>query len=91
MTERQSLTRNVISNWLVLAGSVIYALVLTPLVVRTLGTELYGIWSFLNGLLAYAEMFYLDLGVAYVKYVAQFIARADQSGIRRLARVIAAL
>ncbi len=91
MTERQSLTRNVVSNWLVLAGSGIYALAITPFVVRTLDTELYGIWSFLNGLLAYAEMFYLDLGVAYVKYVAQFVARTDQPAIRRLARVIATL
>lgn len=91
MTERDSLTRNVVSSWLVLASSGIYALAITPLVVRTLDAELYGIWSLLNGLLSYAEMFYLDLGVAYVKYVAQFLERGNRPAIRRLVRVIAGL
>ncbi len=91
MTGRQSLARNVVSNWLVLAVSGVYALAITPFVVRTLDTELYGVWSFLNGLLAYAEMFYLDLGVAYIKYVAQFLARDDRPAIKRLMRVIATL
>ncbi len=91
MTGRRSLARNVFSNWLVLAVSGVYALAITPLVVRTLDTELYGVWSFLNGLLAYAEMFYLDLGVAYIKYVAQFLARGDRPAITRLTRVISTL
>jgi O-antigen/teichoic acid export membrane protein len=65
--EPQSLARNVLSNWLVLAGTLIYALVITPIVVRTLDTERYGVWSFLNGVLAYADLFYLGLGVAFIK------------------------
>jgi O-antigen/teichoic acid export membrane protein len=89
--ETQSLARNVFSNWLVLAARLAYSLVITPIVVRTLDVERYGVWSFLNGLLAYAEIFYLGLGVAFIKYVAQALARRDQSAVLRLVRVIATL
>ena len=51
--------------------------VVTPIVVRSLGIERYGIWSFLNGLLAYSELLYFGLGSALVKYAAQYRARDD--------------
>jgi O-antigen/teichoic acid export membrane protein len=83
-----SLLRNILSNWFVLGTGIAYALFITPIIVRALDKELYGVWSFLNGLLAYSELLYLGLGSAVIKYVAQFLATNDRQGINRLASVV---
>lgn len=83
-----SLIRNVLSNWFVLATGVAYALFITPVIVRALGQEQYGVWSFLNGLLAYSDVLYFGLGTAFVKFVAGSRATGDQDGVNRLASVV---
>ena len=88
MTRPGSLARNVISNWLGIPVSVAYGLIVTPIIVRALNTELYGVWSFLNGLLMYSDLLYVGLGSALVKYVAQHRANSDQSAINRLISVV---
>jgi len=83
-----SLARNVFSNWTVTAASVGYSLFITPIVVRALSQDLYGIWSFLNGLIAYADLLYLGLGSALIKHVAKYTADRDQAGVNRVASVV---
>ena len=85
---RPSLTRNVTSNWVGMGLGVIYALIITPIVVRTLDKELYGIWTVLDGLLTYSELFYLGLGSAVIRYVAKANAEHDITGVNRLASVV---
>src|SRR5205814_6283727 len=48
------LMRAAMVNWLASALAILYALFITPVVIRALNTDLYGVWSFLNGLLAYS-------------------------------------
>jgi O-antigen/teichoic acid export membrane protein len=88
MNRSGSLARNVLSNYLVLAASLAYALAITPVVVGALDKEQYGVWSFLNGLLTYSELLYLGLGSAVIKYVAQYRANDDLGGINRLVSVV---
>jgi O-antigen/teichoic acid export membrane protein len=57
-------------------------------VIRGLEQELYGIWSFLNGLVAYSGLLYLGLGSALIKYVAQYYATGDRSALNRLVSVV---
>ncbi|HUU34204.1 MAG TPA: hypothetical protein VMW48_09070, partial [Vicinamibacterales bacterium] len=83
-----SLVRNVLSNWFVLGVGVAYALFITPVIVRALGQEQYGVWSFLNGVLAYSDVLYFGLGAAFVKYVAECRAKGDLAGVNRLASVV---
>lgn len=83
-----SLARNVLSNWLGIPISVAYGLIITPIIVRALDTELYGVWSFLNGLLMYSDLLYAGLGSALIKYVAQHRANDDQAGMNRLFSVV---
>ena len=80
MTRPGSLARNVLSNWIGIPITVAYGLVITPIIVRALDTELYGVWSFLNGLLMYSDLLYVGLGSALIKYVAQHRANDDQAG-----------
>jgi O-antigen/teichoic acid export membrane protein len=88
MTRPGSLARNVLSNWLGIPISVAYGLIITPIIVRALDTELYGVWSFLNGLLIYSNLLYLGLGSALIKHVAQHHATGNQAGMNRLVSVV---
>ena len=88
MVRHASITRNVLSNWLSLGMSVAATLVITPVVVRALGEDRYGVWSFLNGLVAYSDLLYLGLGASLVRYVAQATAEADLARINRLASAV---
>jgi len=88
---RPSLPRNVLLNWVSTAVTIVYSLVITPIVVRALDTELYGIWSFLNGLVVYSDLLYLGLGAALVKYIAQHHASGDLAALNRLASVVLSL
>ena len=83
-----SLARNVLSNWIGIPITVAYGLIITPIIVRALDAELYGVWSFLNGLLVYSDLLYLGLAQALVKYVAQHRANGDQAGMNRLFSVV---
>jgi O-antigen/teichoic acid export membrane protein len=88
MSRPASLARNVSSNWAGIGLSIVYALVITPVVVKALDEKLYGAWSFLNGLLAYSELFYLGLGSAIIRYVAEARVTDDRARINRLTSVI---
>jgi O-antigen/teichoic acid export membrane protein len=83
--------RNVASNWLSLAVGVVSTLLLTPIVVRALGAELYGAWSFLNGLVAYSDLLYVGLGSALIRYVAEARAQGDGPRINRLTSVVVSI
>jgi O-antigen/teichoic acid export membrane protein len=83
-----SLARNVLSNWIGIPLTLAYGLIITPIIVRALDQELYGVWSFLNGLLVYSDLLYVGLGSALVKYVAQHHATGDQAGMNRLVSVV---
>ena len=88
MTRPGSLARNVLSHWIGIPLTLAYGLIITPVIVRALDTELYGVWSFLNGLVVYSDLLYVGLGSALIKYVAQHRANADQNGINRLFSVV---
>lgn len=88
MSRARSLARNVASNWFLLVLNVVYAFFITPIIVRALDKELYGVWSFLNGLLAYSGLLYFGLGSAVIKSVAQYRAASDDAGINRVASIV---
>ncbi len=80
--------RNVLSNWTSIALGVVYSLAVTPVVVRSLQAEQYGVWSFLNALSGYSELLYLGLGSALVRTVARHRAKADIASMSRLVSVV---
>ena len=88
MSRPGSLARNVLSGWIGIPISVAYGLIITPIIVRALDTELYGVWSFLNGLFVYSDLLYVGLGSAVIKYVAQHRAADDRAAINRLFSVV---
>jgi O-antigen/teichoic acid export membrane protein len=85
---RASLTRNVFANWANTIATVVYTLIITPTVVRALGTEKYGLWSFLNGFLAYSDLLYLGLGTSVIRYVAEHWTRNETPQLARIVSVV---
>lgn len=85
---RSSLLRNVLSNWTVLATAILFTLLITPSIVRALGRESYGIWSFLNAFVAYSSLFYLGLGSALLRFGAQYHASGQREAFNRLVSVV---
>jgi O-antigen/teichoic acid export membrane protein len=85
---KSSIARNVLSNWSVTAVAIAYSLVVTPIVIDALRAELYGVWSFLNGLLVYSDLLYFGIGTALVRHVARHTARPDRLAINRLCSVV---
>jgi O-antigen/teichoic acid export membrane protein len=78
-------------NWLSSLLTIVYAIFITPIVIKALDKELYGVWSFLNGLLAYSSLFYLGLGAAFIKYLSQYRAAGNRPAVNRLASVVLVL
>lgn len=85
------LLRATIANWIVTLLTIAYAFVITPILLRVLDKDLYGVWSFLNGLLDYSNLLYLGLGAAFIKYLAQYRAARQEEAANRLASVVLVL
>jgi len=83
-----SLVRNVAFNWGSTATAIGYSLFITPIVVRALDKELYGIWSFLNGIITYSDLLYLGLGSSLIRDVALLCGSDKREQLSRLIRVI---
>jgi O-antigen/teichoic acid export membrane protein len=82
------LFRTTLVNWGVSGLTILYALFITPIAIHALDKSMYGVWSFLNGLLAYSNLLYLGLGTAFVKYLSEYRAVDDWNGASRLTSVV---
>jgi O-antigen/teichoic acid export membrane protein len=68
---------NAVASWTTYATQIVTAFVVTPIVVRGLGDQRYGVWSLVESVLAYLILFDFGLTVSVVRYVARFEATAD--------------
>ncbi len=78
-------TWGVFYNWVGKACAIAVAFVVTPIVVRGLGDEAYGVWQMVMALGTYYALANLGLRAAGVKYIAQFDAVGDHESVNRVA------
>jgi O-antigen/teichoic acid export membrane protein len=83
--------RNALGVYAVYGASVVAGLVVTPIVLHELGTETFGIWSFIGAVTIYLAA--LDLGVApsVVRATAEARGRRSTEEVSRLASVALAV
>lgn len=76
--------RNVLSNWGAFALNALIGFLLSPYVVRTLGSDLYGAWVLVGSLVGYLGL--LDVGVrgAVTRYVATHHAAHEDEDASRV-------
>lgn len=81
-----SLTRNVLTSWVSLGVSFLISFLLSPFVVKSLGTGAYGIWALTLQFTGYLYLFDFGVRESVIRYTAKYAARGQGD---KLARVLA--
>jgi O-antigen/teichoic acid export membrane protein len=81
-----SLRRNAVANIAGRAGSAVLWVVVTPLVLRLLGAERFGIWSLFFAFSAYLLALDLGLSSTVMRFVATARGESSQAGLRAALR-----
>ncbi|MFL5340868.1 MAG: polysaccharide biosynthesis C-terminal domain-containing protein [Gemmataceae bacterium] len=81
---RRALLLNAGVNGLAFLAQLAVAFFLAPLLVRHLGRERYGVWSFIEGFLAYFTLFDLGIAATLVRYVPKCRAAGDAGLLDRV-------
>src|SRR5207244_3652838 len=79
------------TNWLAFAATLVVGFFLTPYLVRRLGDGPYGLWAFVESVLAYFTLFDLGIAACVVRFVARFHATGDRDELNRLGSTCLAL
>jgi O-antigen/teichoic acid export membrane protein len=80
-----------VTNWLAFAATLVVGFFLTPYLVRRLGDGPYGVWAFVESLVAYFTLFDLGIAACVVRFVARFHATGDRDDLNRLVSTCLAL
>jgi len=75
--------RNATAGYLYAFSSLALGVLVTPIVVRGLGKDAYGVWVLVSSSAVYFSLLKFGLGRATVKYVAEARARQDNDLVRR--------
>ena len=59
-------------------------LLVTPYFIRKLGTDQYGIWMFVNSIIASIGIVNVGIGDAAIKFISKYRALGDKTGINRI-------
>lgn len=87
MSERKfsrKIIRNTIFNIVGRLWGILIALILTPYIVRNIGTERFGIWAVVGVLVNYLGLFDFGINSSFVKHIAEFNSRREYQKINRL-------
>jgi O-antigen/teichoic acid export membrane protein len=75
---------NAASNTLGFVAQLVVSLFMARVVLRALGDERYGVWSFVESFLAYLMLFDLGVAAALVRFVPRCLAAHDRAGLNRV-------
>lgn len=75
--------KNVAASWVGLASQIVVTLLLTPFVIERLGTEAYGVWLLLQGMVGYYGMVDMGLRAGLTQSITRRIAADDVDSVRR--------
>lgn len=81
---RRNIVENVLSNWASLVVSVAVAFLVSPIVVHSLGNELYGAWTLIASVTGYFTVLDFGVNTAIVRYISSSDAQKDDVQARRV-------
>jgi O-antigen/teichoic acid export membrane protein len=84
MNQERRFLLSAVTNWLAFAATLMTAFFLSPYLVRKLGDSQYGVWVFVESILAYFTLFDLGIAACVVRFVARFHTSRDQHELNRL-------
>jgi len=81
---RNRFLRNVAANWIHVVWGVLWGLVMTPILLRTLGKADYGVWQLIHSLVGNYGL--LDLGArsAVIRFVSKGLAEKDDEAVNEV-------
>jgi O-antigen/teichoic acid export membrane protein len=85
-TASSVILRNVTSSWAVLVANTLASFLLAPLVVNSLGSVYYGVWTLLTQFTGYLWLFDFGVRESVVKYVAQYHASGERARLEATVR-----
>lgn len=77
-TSNRKIVGNVISNWANLVITIAIAFLVSPIVVKTLGKEMYGIWVLIGSVTGYLTILDFGVNTALVRYISSSAAQNDR-------------
>ena len=81
-----TILRNVTSGWAALLVNTLISFVLAPIVVNTLGSVYYGIWTLVNQFTGYLWLFDFGVRESVIKYVSQYHASGEDEKLETTVR-----
>ncbi|MCE5328572.1 MAG: oligosaccharide flippase family protein [Planctomycetaceae bacterium] len=84
MSKSRLYMRNAIANWLGYAANIVVMLLLSRLVVHSLGKTGYGVWSLLMTLTGYLGLAEMGVRVSTGRYVNYYIGRGEQDKVNKV-------
>lgn len=85
MSDIRKILRNIFSNWVAYLVSVVIGLVLSPIVVHSLGNNLYGIWTIIGAFSGYYGLVNFGITPSVSYYLSHYYARDDVEQVNRVA------
>ena len=86
-----NIVRNALMGYVSTAVGMILGLVVTPLLLRHLGSENFGIWILMASAISYTGLVELGLGAAIAKRVAECRATGDETRLEQVVSTALAL
>lgn len=80
-----SLKLNALSNWCVLAVNVLIGLFLTPFIIKSLGSNNFGVWRAVGSIIGYYGLLDLGIGSALTRYIARYSVQGDTERLNKTA------
>ncbi len=79
--KKPSLAKNALSNWTTLGIHVVLGFVMTPIIIRYVGKNGYGIWTLVHSFAGYYGLLNLGVRSAVMRYVARDAEVGDTKGL----------
>lgn len=84
MDSRKRLLLGALTNWLAFAATLLASFFLSPYLIRKLGDAPYGVWVFIESILAYFTLFDLGVAACVVRFVAKFRTTGELPALNKL-------
>ena len=81
---KKAIIVNIVSNWAFFIVTVLVAFIVSPIMVKQLGDETYGIWVLIVSISSYFTVLDFGINTAIVRYISKYTAVNDYQNARKI-------
>jgi O-antigen/teichoic acid export membrane protein len=83
VTARQ-IAINTLCSSIAQVGRLLVGFLLLPFLIRSLGSEVYGLWAVVGSIVGYVGLLDLGVGAGFVKFLSEYIERGEKAWVRQV-------